>query len=120
VGIAFTRTGTMELNETTLTESIANGTLDLERLFAGTAGTPGVFAALDTQLDAFTQSDGLIPGARKQMTDQASRLTDSMAAMQDRLAIRRAALQREFIAADAAMSQLQGQTGSLAQFGSTL
>ena len=43
-----------------------------------------------------------------------------MAAMQDRLAIRRAALQREFIAADAAMSQLQGQTGSLAQFGSTL
>lgn len=120
VGVGFTRSGTMELNDTMLTESIANGTLDLERLFAGTAGTPGVFAALDTQVDAFTQADGLIPGARKQMTDQASRLTDSMAAMQDRLAIRRAALQREFIAADAAMSQLQGQTGSLAQFGSTL
>ena len=77
-------------------------------------------ATLDTQLDAFTQGDGLIPGARKQMTEQATRLTDSIANMQDRLAIRRAALQREFIAADAAMSQLQSQTGSIASFGSSL
>ena len=62
----------------------------------------------------------MIPGARKQMTEQATRLTDSIANMQNRLAVRRAALQREFIAADAAMSQLQGQSGSLANFGASL
>jgi flagellar capping protein FliD len=78
------------------------------------------FATLDTQLDAYTQTDGMIPGARKQMTEQATRLTDSIANMQNRLAVRRAALQREFIAADAAMSQLQGQSGSLANFGASL
>ncbi len=54
------------------------------------------------------------------LTDQASRLTDSIAKMQDRLATRRAALQREFTAADQAMSQLKSQSGSLAQFGASL
>ena len=120
VGLEFTRTGTLSLNETVLTNALASGTAEFGRLFAGDTGIPGAFATLDTQLDAFTQGDGLIPGARKQMTEQATRLTDSIANMQDRLAIRRAALQREFIAADAAMSQLQSQTGSSASFGSSL
>jgi flagellar hook-associated protein 2 len=120
VGIEFTRTGTLTLDEKKLTAAIANGTADLEKLFSGSSGVAGAFAALDTQLDTFTQSDGLIPGARKQITDQASRLTDSIATMQERLALRRAALQREFIAADRAMAALQGQSGTLAQFGSQL
>lgn len=115
VGIEFTRTGTLTLNETALNDAVENGTADLERLFAGTAGTPGLLAMLDTQLDNFTRSDGLIPGARKQATEQATRLSDSISSMQDRLAIRRASLQREFIAADRAMSQLTSQSGSLSQ-----
>ncbi len=119
-GIEFTRAGTLQLDEAALTSALASGTLDLERLFAGSPGTPGAFASLDTQLDAFTRSDGLIPGARRLMTDQAARITESIAAMQERLAIRRASLQREFIAADQAMSQLKSQSGSLAQFGSSL
>ena len=40
--------------------------------------------------------------------------------MQERLALRRAALQREFIAADQAMSLLKSQSSSLAQFGMQL
>lgn len=120
VGIEFTRQGTLSLNETALTDAIQNGTADLEALFAGSAGTPGLLAMLDTQLDAYTRSDGLIPGARKQATDQATRLSESIGTMQDRLALRRASLQREFIAADRAMSQLTSQSGSLAQFGSAL
>lgn len=120
VGIEFTRSGTLTLNETTLAAAIEDGTANLESLFAGSTGVPGIFATLDTQLDTYTQGDGLIPGARKQMTEQATRLTDSIANMQDRLAQRRAALQREFIAADRAMSQLQSQSGSLSQFGSLL
>jgi len=119
-GIEFTRAGTLQLDEAALTSALASGTLDLERLFAGSPGTPGAFATLDTQLDAFTRSDGLIPGARQLMTDQAARITESIGAMQERLAIRRASLQREFIAADQAMSLLKSQSGSLAQFGSSL
>jgi flagellar hook-associated protein 2 len=120
VGIEFTRTGTLTLDEAKLAGAIGNGTADLEKLFSGSGGVAGAFSVLDTQLDTFTQSDGLIPGARKQMTDQASRLSDSIATMQERLAQRRAALQREFIAADRAMSQLQSQMGSLSSFGANL
>lgn len=117
VGIELTRTGQLQLDDKKLTAALASGTADVEKLFVGVSGTAGAFATVDTLLDRYTQSDGLIPGARKQMTDQASRISDSIATMQDRLAIRRAALQREFIAADRAMSQLQSQSGSLAKIG---
>ncbi len=119
VGIEFTRQGTLELNEATFSAVAAN-TTELARLFSGTTAMPGAFASLDTLLDTYAQSSGLLPGARKQLTDQASRLSDSIAKMQERLATRRAALQREFTAADAAISQLKNQSGSLASFGASL
>ena len=119
VGIEFTRTGTMAVNETVLTEALKNGPV-VAALFTGAAGTPGAFAALDTLLDAYTQGDGLIPGARKQLTDQAARLTDQIGSLQERLAARRASLQREFIAADQAMSLLKNQSSSLTSFSNSL
>ena len=119
VGVEFTRTGQLALNETMFAAAAASPA-ELEKIFVGTAGTPGVFGALDTLLDTYTATDGLLPGARKMLTDQASRLTDSIAKMQDRLAARRATLQREFTAADAAISQLRNQSGSLASFGASL
>ena len=54
------------------------------------------------------------------MTEQATHLTDSIANMQDHLTIHRAALQREFITTNTTMSQLQSQTDSIANFGSSL
>lgn len=119
VGVEFTRTGQLQLNEATFAAAASN-TAELEKIFVGTTGTPGVFGTLDTLLDTYTATDGLLPGARKMLTDQASRLTDSIAKMQDRLAARRLALQKEFTAADAAMSQLKSQSGSLAQFGASV
>jgi flagellar hook-associated protein 2 len=119
-GIELTRTGSLELNETRFDEALADGTAGLAALFTGSTGNPGVFAGLDGLLDGYTQGDGLLPGARKQLTEQASRFGEQIAAMQDRLALRRAALQREFIAADQAMSLLKSQSSSLAQFGAQL
>ncbi|MGD9905845.1 MAG: flagellar filament capping protein FliD [Vicinamibacterales bacterium] len=119
-GIELTRTGTLSLNEARLSEAVAGGTTALAALFTGDATTPGVFAGLDALLDGYTQTDGLLPGARRQLTDQASRFNDQIAAMQERLALRRAALQREFIAADQAMTLLKSQSNSLAQFGAQL
>lgn len=119
VGISLSRSGTLEFDEAAFTSALANGTAEIEKLFAGTAGS-GVFGALKSGLDRYTQSDGLLKGATKQLTDQASRLTDQIANMQERLAQRRAALQREFIAADQAMSQLKSQSSSLAQFGAAV
>jgi flagellar hook-associated protein 2 len=119
VGISLSRTGVLEFDEAAFSSALSGGTAQIEKLFAGTAGS-GVFAALKTGLDRYTQSDGLLKGATKQLTDQASRLTDQIATMQERLALRRAALQREFIAADQAMSQLKSQSSSLASFGAAV
>lgn len=119
-GVELTRTGTLELNAARLDEAVTGGTAALAALFTGTDGNPGVFAGLDGLLDDYTEGDGLLPGARKQLTEQASRFDAQIAAMQDRLALRRAALQREFIAADQAMTLLKSQTSSLAQFGAQL
>lgn len=119
-GIELTREGTLTLNATRLDEAIAAGTADLAALFTGDGTGTGVFAGLDDLLGGYTQSDGLLPGARKQITEQAARFNDQIAAMQERLALRRAALQREFIAADQAMAMLKSQSSSLAQFGAQL
>ena len=119
VGIEFTRTGTLEIKDAVLSEALRNRA-GIGALFTGSPGTPGTFAAVDTVLVAYTRADGLIPGARKVLTEQSSRLTDQISSLQERLAARRAALQREFIAADQAMSLLKSQSGSLASFGSSL
>lgn len=115
VGVTLSRTGQMEFNEAAFSAAVANGTADVDRLFAN--GGTGVFASIDTGLDRYTQTDGLLKGVTKQLIDQSSRLSDQIASMQERLAVRRAALQKEFIAADQAMTQLKSQSSSLANFG---
>lgn len=117
VGVALSRTGQLEFDETAFTAAMANGTADIDKLFAN--GGSGAFAAIASSLDRYSRSDGLLKGVTKQLTDQSSRLSDQIASMQDRLAVRRAALQKEFIAADQAMTQLKSQSSSLAQFGAT-
>lgn len=115
VGVTLSRTGQMEFDEAAFSAAVANGTADVDRLFAN--GGTGVFASIDTGLDRYTQTDGLLKGVTKQLIDQSSRLSDQIASMQERLAVRRAALQKEFIAADQAMTQLKSQSSSLANFG---
>ena len=117
IGLGLSRTGQLEFDETAFTAATANGTADIERLFAGNGS--GVFASIATSLDRYSKADGLLKGISKQLTDQSARLDDQIASMQDRLAVRRAALQKEFIAADQAMTQLKSQSSSLAQFGAT-
>ena len=54
------------------------------------------------------------------VTKSADRLSLQIAAMEDRLALRRLALQQEFTAADAAMTRLKNQSGSIASLGAGL
>jgi flagellar hook-associated protein 2 len=114
VGIAFTRTGELTLDRTRLTSALGDDHAAVQSLLAGTGG--GVFGSVATLLDDYTRSGGLVPGARTRLNDELSRLRRRMDDMQERLAIRRAALQQEFIAADEAMARLNGQSGALASF----
>ena len=92
---------------------------ELAKLFVGTSETPGAFASINTLMTEYTQTSGLLASSQAQRASQVSRLTDQISSMQDRLAVQRASLQREFAAADAAMTSLKNQSGALASFGAT-
>jgi flagellar hook-associated protein 2 len=119
-GIEFTQSGTLQLNQAVFNDAVTNGTVDVSTLFAGSssgAGTPGAFSAINDLLTSYTQGNGTLASVQTQLGSQVARLTDQIDSMQARLDLQRASLQKEFTAADTAMSQLKNQSGSLASFG---
>jgi flagellar hook-associated protein 2 len=118
VGIGFSRTGQLTLNEAQLSEALQADPDAVARLFADEA--TGAFAAVSTLVENYTTADGLVPDARVRLTDEISKLGTRIADMEARLAIRREALRRQFMAADQAMSRLTAQSGALAGFGNRL
>lgn len=117
MGLELMQDGTLSLNQERFKAAVASGAADVSALFAGTIAVPGALASIQNILTGYTSSDGLLPASRTQLNARVARLDDQVMAMQERLAVRRLALQREFIAADQAMSQLKSQSASLAQFG---
>jgi flagellar hook-associated protein 2 len=117
VGVSFDRTGKVVIEKTRLTAALDASAVDVQELFAGPAGGAGRFGALETMIAGYTKAGGLVANVRDRIDDQVSRLTERLLNMESQLAIRRAALQQEFIAADRAMSQLNAQANSLGQLG---
>jgi flagellar hook-associated protein 2 len=117
VGVEFTTTGTLQLNEGIFDSTVADHAADIQSMFAGSGG---VFSSVDSLLDGYSQSNGFISTATAQLNKQVSRMDDQIADMQDRLAIQKAALQQEFAAADAAISALNSQRDSLSNFQQSL
>ena len=68
-------------------------------------------------LDGYTNAVGQISSAKDRLNKQIDAMDAQIASMQVRLALQREALQREFTAADAAMSRLKNQSGALANLG---
>jgi flagellar hook-associated protein 2 len=118
VGVGFTRTGKLELNETALREAITADPDAVTTLFSH--GTTGAFGALEGLVDAYIEADGHVPDARARLTDELSRLGTRIASMEASLALRRQALQREYAAADAAMARLNAQAGTITNLGLAL
>jgi flagellar hook-associated protein 2 len=112
IGLEMTTSGTMQLKESKFNDAVKNGTADVALLLGGTDGD-GAFAAIEDLLKDYTKSGGFVQSAQTQINNQVTRLATQVENMQSRLAVRRAALQKEFTAADAAMSQLKSQSGSL-------
>jgi len=123
VGIGFNRTGQLEVTEATLTTALSQDRAGVVALFAGTgttgAFTNGAFGSVQSALDTFTQTGGLISTAQLQLNALGDRLSDQIADMQDRLAVQRAALQAEYSAADQLMTSLKAAGASLSSTSSS-
>ena len=118
IGLGFSRTGQLTLDEKTLAAAVQADPSQVEQLFAG--GGNGAFAGVTALITDYTKSGGFVSGARTRVSDELGRLARRIDDMQARLAIRRAALQQEFIAADQAMSRLNNQSTALSSLNASL
>jgi flagellar hook-associated protein 2 len=116
-GVGVDISGTLKLDRDAFDEVFAASSADLQSLFSGDDGESGVFGAITTLIEDYTEAGGLVADARERLTDQIKAIGGRMDDLEARLAVRRATLQREYIAADLAMSQLNSQSGSLASLG---
>lgn len=114
VGLGFNRTGQLTFDRAVFAQVVAADPTAVESLFAD--ATTGAFASVDDLLNEYVRSGGFVSGARTRLSDELSRLTGRMDDLQARLAVRRASLQREFIAADQAMTRLNSQRSALSSF----
>lgn len=114
VGLEFTRTGKLQLDSAKFDDAFQNNPEGLTRLFAGNGTDVGAFGALKATLTSFTTVGGVLGSAQDQLKGRITRMDTQILDLQDRLAVRRAALQKEYLAAETAMSQLTNQSGALA------
>lgn len=113
VGLGFDRSGSLTFDETKFDEATESGNTELLKLFAGSGGVDGVFTALTSRMGQYTEAGGLIPDAKERIDEQLTSVGARISSMEARLAIRREALNKEFIATDTAMKSLNNSIQSL-------
>jgi flagellar hook-associated protein 2 len=114
IGVEFTLTGTLKLNTTVFEKAL---TEDADGVMALLAGETGAFAGVVSALEVYTNTDGLLKNSKDRLTAQVRAMDTQLFQAQDRLAVQRATLQQEFIAAEIAMSRLNAQSSALAGVG---
>jgi flagellar hook-associated protein 2 len=117
IGIEFDIVGKMSLDEKVFDEAIDENAADVQLLLSGADGKSGAFGALRNLIQEYTQAGGLLGDARERIKAQTTRINSRLDTMEAQLEVRRAALQREYIAADMLMTQLNGQSSTLGQLG---
>jgi flagellar hook-associated protein 2 len=117
VGLGFDRSGKLTLDEKKFAEATKNGTAEVMKLFAGANGVGGAFTKLQSLVTGYTEAGGLVPDAKERITAQLQSVAKRITSMEARLAIRRAGLNKEFIATDQAMSALNKSVDALSSLG---
>jgi flagellar hook-associated protein 2 len=116
-GLEFDRAGRLTFDPAAFDEAVAAGGSAVRELFQGTDGQGGAFGALVATIGRYTDAGGLVPNAQTRLDAQMSSLTGRIDDLEARLEVRRAALQKEFIAADQAIAQLNASSSSLTALG---
>ncbi len=117
IGLGFNRTGELTFDEARFDQAASESLAGIEALFSGN-GDASVFRRIEDAIDTYIGTGGLVAGAQSRIDGQVRSIDQRMADLERRLAIRQEALQLEFMAADAIMSQLNAQMGSLSSLAS--
>ncbi len=113
IGLEFTTTGDLKLDETKLNTAIDSYSTDLQKLFQGTTGVDGVLDTLKSTLSSLDGTAGLIKTTRNSIDTSLKGYRDRIDQQQLRLDIRRQELIKQYTAADQAMSRQKQMTSSL-------
>jgi flagellar hook-associated protein 2 len=117
IGIGFDISGKMTLDQTRFDDALADAPADVQLLLSGADGTGGAFGKLTDVVEEYAQTGGLIGTTRERIDTQIRDLNRRMDSVSAQLEVRRLALQREYIAADLAMTRLKSQSASLSSVG---
>jgi flagellar hook-associated protein 2 len=117
IGIGFDSAGKMILDSDVFEDAIESDPSDVQRLVSGASGDGGAFGEFSTLIQSYTQAGGLVASSRERIDDQVSSIGRRLDTLEASLALRRAALQREYMAADLAMTRLKSQSASLSSVG---
>jgi flagellar hook-associated protein 2 len=107
----------MTLDDDVFEDALTSSPTDVQRLFAGASGGAGAFGALTAMIEDYTESGGLVSSARTRISDQVKTLNRRLNNLEEKLARRRETLQKEYIAADMAMTRMKAQSSSLESLG---
>ena len=117
VGIGADAAGDLTLDATLFDAALQDSRTDLESLFTGGGGAAGAFGTIETLIETYTDAGGLLPNVQDRLDTQMQGLSNRIFDLEERLEVRRASLQAEFIAADLAITQLNSQLDSLGALG---
>lgn len=117
VGLGADAAGDLTLDASLFDAALQDSRTDLESLFAGGGGTDGAFATIETLIAGYTDVGGLLPNVQDRLDTQMQGISDRIFDLEERLEVRRASLQAEFIAADLAITRLNSQLDSLGSLG---
>ena len=118
IGIAVDQTGNLKFDERAYSEAISENPEEVQKLLQGDGAIKGVFATMKDKLQNLDGSLGLIKTTRDSITTSLTTVADRITAAQLRLDMRRRTLEKQFAAADDAISKLNAMTGQLSQLGS--
>lgn len=120
LGIARSADGSLTVDDGKLNSALSANPAAVQDLFAGTGGYA---TRLNTALDAFTASDGVIATREKSLNDSLGKLNTEQAALDARMATYEGQLRAQYTALDTLMSKLNNTssylTGALAQLEAT-
>ncbi|HEX5213980.1 MAG TPA: flagellar filament capping protein FliD [Vicinamibacterales bacterium] len=117
IGLGFDRTGKMVLDEEVFNEAIEHGVSDVQSLLSGDDGSGGAFGAVKALIKGYTRAGGLVADVRERLSTQMQSLASRIDSFEEQLERRRLTLQKEFQAADEAISQMNAQVSSLSALG---
>jgi flagellar hook-associated protein 2 len=118
IGVAVDQTGNLQFDEKAFTDAMADDPAEVQKLLQGTGSAKGVFGVMKQKLQNLDGAAGLIKTTRDTISSTLTSVGDRITAAQLRLDMRKTELEKQFAAADEAISKLNSMTGQLSQLGS--